>query len=339
MHYTSIENIHKVIDPLFMNELEEEYQEATALKTLKSRKESLENLQSKIASLKVLDPAAGSGNFLTETYISLRKLENKIIKELHGSQIILGECKNPIKVTIDQFYGIEINDFAVSVARTALWIAEAQMLQETEDIINLNIDYFPLETYSHIVEENALRMDWEEVVPKEELDYIMGNPPFVGSRLLTTDQRDEINTIFDGYKKIGNLDYVTAWFKIATSYIKGTKIKCAFVSTSSIVEGEMVSILWPNLHKEGLEIDFAYTPFKWSSEANKTAQVFCVIIGFSMLSPNKTKLLFENGQVKIANNINPYLVDGPDIVIKRIRKPLQMCLVSIRDANLQMVEI
>lgn len=321
MHYTSIENIHKVIDPLFMDELREEFKVAASLKTISTKKRRLEELQNKMASLKFLDPAAGSGNFLTETYISLRKLENEILKELYGQQIVMKETHNPIKVSISQFYGIEINDFAVSVARTALWIAESQMMKQTEDIVNMNLDFLPLKSYPNIVEGNSLRIDWEEVVPKEELNYIMGNPPFLGARLMSASQREDIYNLFDT-KKRGNLDYVTGWFKKAFEFIKNSSIEVSFVSTSSISEGELVSIVWKDMFNEGLKINFAYRPFKWVSEASDSAQVYVVIIGFTHLVERNVKNIYEEGMFKKVQHINAYLIDAPDIFVERRSKPI-----------------
>ena len=252
MHYTSIENIHKVIDPLFMDNIREEFKEAISLKTVNAKKLKLEKLQDKIASLKFLDPAAGSGNFLTETYICLRRLENEILKELYGIQIVMGQTHNPIKVSIGQFYGIEINDFAVSVARTALWIAESQMMKETEDIVNLNLSFLPLKSYPNIVEGNALTIDWEEVVPKNEINYIMGNPPFVGTAYQSENQKNDVKNIFKGINKSGKLDYVACWYKKSAEYIQSSNIEVALVSTNSIVQGDQVSILWDDLFKNHL---------------------------------------------------------------------------------------
>ena len=329
MHYTSIENIHKVIDPLFLNDLRDEFDQIKEIKTEKIRNTKLEAFQNKLASLKFLDPAAGSGNFLTETYLSLRKLENEAIKTRFGDQIFMGDVENPIKVSLDQFYGIEINDFAVTVSKTALWISEDQMMKETEEIIHANIDFLPLKSYANIVEGNALRMDWEEVVDKNDLNYIMGNPPFVGARLMSANQRKDIIGVFgEKYKNVGNLDYVTGWFKKSFEYIKNTNIKSAFVSTSSIAEGEMVGYLWKNLLNEDLEIIFGYTPFKWASEASKIANVHVVIIGFQHGKFSDKKYIFDENRIDIVNNINPYIKDAPNIFIQRIRKPL--C------ANLQM---
>lgn len=323
MHYTSIENIHKVIDPLFMDDLNEEFNEAISLKTINLKRRKLEELHDKIASLKFLDPAAGSGNFLTETYISLRKLENKILKELLGSQIIMGDIHNPIKVSISQFYGIEINDFAVSVARTALWIADSQMMKETEDIVNMNLDFLPLKTYSNIVEANALRIDWEDVVSKDELDYIMGNPPFIGSRYMSKIQSNELKDVLGKISGVGKLDYVVGWYKKASEIINNTNIKCAFVSTNSITQGEQVAPFWKNCFEEyNFKINFAYQTFTWLSEAKNKAAVHCVIIGFGKDNYRKKQLFLSDSQMKLVDNINPYLLDAPDIVIEGKSRPL-----------------
>ena len=212
MHYTSIENIHKAIDPLFLDDLKAELEQCKRRPTAGgARRKSLQNFQKKLASLKFLDPACGSGNFLTETYLSLRRMENEIIAILNDDQIVmdLGKEGNPIQISIGQFYGIEINDFAVAVARTALWIAESQMMNETIGIVHRDLHFLPLKTAAHIVEGNALRMDWESIVPKYELHYIMGNPPFVGARLMNAAQKNDVNAIFDGWKNAGNLDYVS----------------------------------------------------------------------------------------------------------------------------------
>ena len=316
MHYTSIENIHKVIDPLFMDEIRYEFNEAVSYKAANTKKKKLEDLQNKIASLKFLDPAAGSGNFLTETYISLRRLENKILKELFGNQIIMGLTHDPIKVSISQFYGIEINDFAVSVARTALWIAESQMMKETEDIVNMNLSFLPLKSYPNIVEGNALTMDWEEVVPKNDLNYIMGNPPFLGARMMNNKQKYDMKVVFGKLKGLGNLDYVSAWYKKACDYFINTEIECAFVSTNSISQGEQVAILWEPLFDENkININFAYQTFIWDNEAAIKAHVHCVIIGFSQVEREEKYIYSTGNMVKKVDNINPYLIEGPNIFI------------------------
>lgn len=268
------------------------------------------------------DPACGSGNFLTETYISLRRLENEAIKLTLDNGQMMFDMEGVIRVSIGQFYGIEINDFAVTVAKTALWIAESQMMQETEEIISKNLDFLPLKSYANIVEENALRMDWESVVPKSELDYIMGNPPFVGARLMSAEQKDDVVTIFDGVKNNGNLDYVSCWYKKAADMMTDTSIRTALVSTNSITQGEQVAILWKNLFDKGVHIDFAHRTFIWDSEASIKAHVHCVIVGFSKAQNNSPKRLFDNGVEKVVNNINGYLVEAPNVFAVNRKKPL-----------------
>ena len=326
MHYTSIENIHKVIDPLFLDELREEFDEICEIKIDKTRIDRLEVFRTKISSLTFFDPACGSGNFLTETYISLRRLENEALKEIIASQkgqlegqIILGagNIEEPIKVSIGQFYGIEINDFAVTVAKTALWIAESQMMKETEDVVHMNLDFLPLKSYANIVEGNALRIDWETVVPKDKLNYIMGNPPFVGKKEQTKLQKQEVLDIFGKkVKGVGNLDYVSCWYRKAMDVMKGTTIKAAFVSTNSITQGEQVPILWGELLTLGISIIFAHRTFRWDSEASIKAHVHCVIIGFSLNDISyKTKKLFDGEKFQLVENINPYLVNAPTTII------------------------
>ena len=324
MHYTSLENIHKVIDPLFLDELKAELEEIKALKVAKTRAQRLQEYRKKLSKLTFLDPAAGSGNFLTETYISLRRLENDALYEEHRGQMMLGgEGEyNPIQVSIGQFYGIEINDFAVTVAKTALWIAESQMMQETEKLMQINLNFLPLKSYANIVEGNALRIDWESVVPKEKLNYIMGNPPFVGARLMNTVQKDDVLSIFDGVKNNGNLDYVSCWYKKAADMMTSTEIRTALVSTNSITQGEQVAILWKNLFEHGVHIDFAYRTFRWDSEASLKAHVHCVIVGFSKASNQKPKRIFDGGSVKIAKNINGYLIEADNIVIESRTNPI-----------------
>ena len=286
MHYTSIENIHKLIDPLFLDGLKAEFAEIEAVTVERTRKARLEAFQRKLAGLKFLDPACGSGNFLTETYISLRRLENETISLLHKGQIML-DIGNPIQVSISQFYGIEINDFAVTVAKTALWIAESQMMKETENVVHMTLDFLPLKSYANITEGNALRMDWESVIPKHELNYIMGNPPFVGARMMGAEQKDDVNAIFPGWKNAGNLDYVSCWYKKAADLMAGTSIRAALVSTNSVTQGEGVANLWKPLFESGVHIDFAHRTFRWDSEAKIKAHVHCVIVGFST-APNTT---------------------------------------------------
>ena len=321
MHYTSIENIHKVIDPLFLDELRRELEEIkTKYKVDKTKKAKVEEFRDKLASLTFFDPACGSGNFLTQTYIELRRLENEALQFVLDGQMMFDI--DPIKVNISQFYGIEINDFAVTVAKTALWIAEAQMLQETEKIVERTIPFLPLKSYANITEGNALRIDWESVVPKDKLSYIMGNPPFVGARLMGTVQKNDVFTIFDGVKNNGNLDYVSCWYKKASEFMTGTNIRTALVSTNSICQGEQVAILWKELFNHGVHIDFAHRTFRWDSEASIKAHVHCVIVGFSKAPNTATKNLYDNGAMKNVRNINGYLVDADNVIIDSRSKPI-----------------
>ncbi len=326
MHYTSIENIHKVIDPLFLDDLKTEFEEISNIQVVTTKKTKLKAFQRKIASLKFLDPACGSGNFLTETFLSLRRLENKILAELAGGQMgFTTEEGSPIQVSIQQFYGIEINDFAVTVAKTALWIAEAQMLEETKSILFVDVDFLPLKTNAYIHEGNALRMDWEDVISKDKLDYIMGNPPFVGTNYMSDSQRIDMDNIFETISKRSKLDYVTAWYKKASEYIKNTNIRVAFVSTNSITQGEQVKILWSDLLKD-IQLTFAYRTFTWSSEANNKAKVHCVICGFCSNTINVSeKKIFVGAKYVNASNISPYLIDAPNVLIGTRNKPL--CIV------------
>ena len=332
MHYTSIENIHKVIDPLFLDELREEFDEICEIKIDKTRIDRLEAFRTKISSLTFFDPACGSGNFLTETYISLRRLENEALKEIIASQkgqlegqIIFGagNIEEPIKVSIGQFYGIEINDFAVTVAKTALWIAESQMMKETEDVVHTNLDFLPLKSYANIVEGNALRIDWETVVPKDKLNYVMGNPPFVGARLMSKEQKDDLLSVFGAkWKNAGNLDYVSCWYKKATDFMRDTAIRTALVSTNSVSQGESVAILWKPLFDDGVHIDFAHRTFRWDSEASIKAHVHCVIIGFSVTITNREKIIFDSDRFQVVDNINGYLIDAPSVFIENRKKTI-----------------
>ena len=323
MHYTSIENIHKVINPLFLDELRDELEEIKALKVEKTRNAKLSEYQNKLASLTFLDPACGSGNFLTETYISLRRLENDAIATSRNNQIEMDDFSGIIKVSIGQFYGIEINDFAVTVAKTALWIAESQMLKETEEIIGQNLEFLPLKSYANIVEGNALRIDWESVVPKDKLNYIMGNPPFVGARWMSKNQKDDVVSIFgSNWDYVGNLDYVSCWYKKATDLMIDTSIRTALVSTNSVSQGESVAILWKPLFESGVHIDFAHRTFRWDSEATEKAHVHCVIIGFSLMTNSKAKIIYSSDRHILANNINGYLLDSENVFINSRNKPI-----------------
>ena len=392
MHYTSIENIHKVIDPLFLDDLKAEFEKIVGTRhserSVESRKDvshsfnmtaktknRLEQFRNKLASLTFLDPACGSGNFLTETYISLRRLENECLKVVHGSQMLLSsENFSPIKVKISQFYGIEINDFAVTVAKTALWIAESQMMKETEEIVEQNLDFLPLSTSATIVEGNALRMDWRYLHEEAEIptikakktnlmypmmvkekdveygeinlitneinvgkpqrkqdanhyDYIMGNPPFVGARFMDQHQKEDVIAVFGkNWHGVGDLDYVACWYKQALNIIKDSQVRCAFVSTNSITQGAAVANLWEPLFSDGLQFDFAWRTFCWDSESTKKAHVHCVIIGFSSCSQDGTgfikRIYNADGSVKEVDNINPYLIDAPNVFVGSRQHPL-----------------
>ncbi len=306
MHYTSIENIHKVIDSLFLDDLTAEFENIHG-------KKNLLKFQDKISQLKFFDPACGSGNFLTESFICLRRLENKILRELLGSQITLGDIDNPVKVSISQFSGIEINDFACTVARTALWIAELQMLQETQNIIHRHIDTLPLKSYANIFEGNALKIDWDNLA--HGVNFIMGNPPFVGKTFQTTEQKADIKTFF----KNNSVDYVACWYKKAADFIQGTRIESAFVSTNSITQGEQVAAVFENLP---IEINFAHKTFIWDSESNLKAHVHCVIIGFANFA-RPQKFIFDGNNKILAQNINFYLNDAPNFFIHSRNKPLR----------------
>lgn len=375
MHYTSIENIHKVIDPLFLNDLRRELDEILEEKVEKQRKKKLSDYQTKLASLTFLDPACGSGNFLTETYLSLRRLENEAIREMYHGQTFIGfEEVNPVKVSIQQFYGIEINDFAVTVATTALWISEAQMLTETEKIIRHDIDFLPLKPYHNIREGNALRMDWDIIEMPSDIptiyakyahiiledeekwmvkepdtydevnivavktdsslkqdtvkysvkyDYIIGNPPFVGARLMSDVQKQDVLDIFGkNWKNVGNMDYVSCWYRKAANLMKlNPKCRAALVSTNSICQGEQVANLWEKLFEQGIRINFAHRTFRWDSEATLKAHVHCVIVGFSY-SQTAENTIFDGERIIKANNINAYLFDAPNIFIESRSVPL-----------------
>ena len=323
MHYTSIENIHKVIDPLFLDALKEELNEIRQIKQPATLKNRAQQFQEKLSRLVFFDPACGSGNFLTETYLSLRRLENEAIKLYVGDTVLLDVGYDLVKVKISQLYGIEINDFAVSVANAALWIAESQMLEETMSIVYSNIDFLPIKSYSNIVEGNALRLNWEKIVPKDKLSYIIGNPPFVGANSVSKSQKEELLDLFGKKSNAGILDYVSGWYAKAANLIQGTKIKCAFVSTNSITQGEQVSVLWEYLSSKGIYIDFGYKSFVWNSEAKDKAKVHCVIIGFSSKN-NGNKMIFDKDSKQIVESITPYLTEGKMIFVGRMNNPISL---------------
>ena len=328
MHYTSIENIHKVIDPLFLNDLRTEFNKIKESREGAKRKQKLHEFQKKLGTLTFLDPACGSGNFLTETYLSLRKLENNVLYELYGGQTALDieGFEHPIYVSLDQFYGIEINDYAVAVAQTALWIAEAQMKKETEMILQRPLEYLPLVSYENIHCANALRIDWNEVIPATKLNYIMGNPPFGGKKYQSESQKEDLQITFQNdTKKIGILDYVCAWFKKSAEMSEQNQdIRSALVATNSITQGELVGVLWKVLLQYNIKIDYAYRSFKWENEATDSASVYVVIVGFSHKN-KKTgdKKIFCGDELCItAKHINGYLNDSADVVIEGRSKPI-----------------
>ena len=326
MHYTSLENIHKVIDPLFLDDLKTELSDIKAEKVVRTKKTRAAEFQDKLAGLKFLDPACGSGNFLTESYTCLRRLENEAIKILYEDRVI-GGLADPIKVSIYQFYGIEINDFACSVSQAALWIAETQMLKETDAIVGYDLEPLPLKDYHNIHEGNALRMDWNDVVPAGGLNYIMGNPPFLGARIMSPEQKDDLVSVFGPkWKNIGNMDYVTGWYKKAQEMmVVNPYIRAALVSTNSITQGEQVANLWKPLMEAGIHIDFAWRTFIWDSEANQKAHVHCVIVGFSCDSTIRTKIIYDRDKAIEAANINGYLIDGENVYIES--RPSVICSV------------
>ncbi|MBQ6298427.1 MAG: N-6 DNA methylase [Selenomonadaceae bacterium] len=362
MHYTSIENIHKVIDPLFLDDLNAQLTKfsiansvnQTSKSTSKSvpaektasrrdtkfsianfvnhtskRRNFLLNLQKKLSEIKILDPACGSGNFLTESYISLRRLENKILQELLGNQITLGELDNPVKVSINQFFGIEINNFAVTVAQTALWIAELKMKRETEAIVHKNLELFPLKTYPNIIQANALHVEWEKT------DYIISNPPFVGASMMNHEQKADAVNIFGKIKLSNSIDYVGAWYHKAAKLIQGTNIRAAFVSTNSITQGEQVTPLWQKIFDfYGMQIIFGRRTFKWDSESFQKAAIHCVVIGIADKSVAFDKKIFDGEKIYSAHNINPYLVDAPTIFIERRAKHIQPFVLRIIKGNM-----
>ena len=322
MHYTSIENIHKVIDPLFLNELNDELAQIRAVKTLTIKNQKLQAFHDKLASLTVLDPACGSGNFLTETYISLRRLENEVIRIQSNGQAFLNvEGLSPTRISLSQFYGIEINDFACAVAKTALWIAESQMLNETEDILGRNLPFFPLKTLTNIVEGNALRLDWESEFKGVSINYIIGNPPFVGHNVRSDAQKYDLQAVF-GDISVDKSDYVVAWFYKAAKYAQKRSTKVAFVATNSICQGTSVGVIWRLLFELGMRIDYAWRTFLWDSEAKDKAHVHVVIVSFSHEGGESPVLFDSNGTRVACSNINGYLMDAPNVCVERVKQQL-----------------
>ena len=320
MHYTSIENIHKVTDPLFFDALRAELAQIEGEKQQKKREFLLHAYRKKLAALKIFDPACGSGNFLTETYIGLRKLENRVLENLYGAQMGIGEA-DPIQVSIKQFFGLEINDFAVEVAKTALWIAELQMLEQTQEILKTWIEPLPLKDNSNIHCANALRTDWNDVLPARECSYIIGNPPFIGHNVRSDAQKDDMAHVFGNYKT-GKADYVICWFYLTAKYLSDANGRAALVATNSICQGENVSILWRLVFSLGFHIDFAWRTFVWNSETADQAHVHVIIVGFSKTS-GIPKVLYFSDEIRIlCDNINGYLLDSPNVCAERRTRPI-----------------
>ena len=325
MHYTSIENIHKVIDPLFLNDLHDEFDKIQNMGNNNQRVIKAREFREKLGKLNFLDPACGSGNFLTETYLSLRKMENECLRIITGDQgtLAITDDSDP-KVKIQNFYGIEINDFAVSVARTAMWIAESQMWEQTKDITFANKDFLPLDSNDSIYEGNALRMNWEDIVKPYELDYIMGNPPFVGYSLQTKEQKQDIKQEFFKYTdKYGKFDYVSGWYIKGAKYIQNSTIKVGFVSTDSIIQGEQAPEIWKVLFNDfHIFINYGYRSIEWNNEAANKAKVDVVIVGFST-KEDKNPTIYDEQKIISAKHINQYMYDSDNIFIDTTRKYIE----------------
>ncbi|MDD6000800.1 MAG: N-6 DNA methylase [Bacteroidales bacterium] len=327
MHYTTTDNIDKALAPLFLDRLRSRLSDAAIIPDLNTKRDALLSLQDELSSIRILDPACGSGNFLTYCFMELRRLENKILYELHTAGL-----SSSIKVSLSQFHGFEINEFAVDTAKTALWIAQNQLLHETQQILGENFAELPLCNIDTIHCVNALRINWEDYVKPQALDYIVGNPPFVGYSLQSKEQKEDVINIFGkDWKNVGTMDYVTCWYKKAFDYIKhNPKIRCAFVSTNSICQGEQVANLWKPLMENGLTIDFAYRTFRWESDSVGMAHVHCVIVGFSVASVETvctpslpTKCIYNpDGTIETAKNINAYLLDGPNVFVESRTKSI-----------------
>ena len=318
-HYTSEENIMKVLEPLFLDELYDEFERS------KSTVKELKNFQHKLASLKFLDPACGSGNFLIMAYQKIRELEFEIMKMIYDNrELQMIGVKNIVH--INQFYGIEYEEFPVEIAKVSMILMKHLMDQKVSNYFGFNIIDFPIKENANIINANALRIDWNELIDAKELDYIIGNPPFVGARLMNNEQKSDINLVFNGIKNTGNLDYVSAWYAKSGKMIKENRdLRVAFVSTNSICQGEQVSVLWKYILEDNFcKIDFAYRTFKWSNDAKYKAAVYCIIIGFSSVNKGVgKKTIYENdGTFQEAQNINGYLVDADNAYIESRRKPL-----------------
>ncbi|EKE22267.1 MAG: hypothetical protein ACD_7C00006G0003 [uncultured bacterium] len=321
-HYTSEKNILKLIKPLFLDDLYAE------LESCGKNVKKLNELHEKISKLKFLDPACGCGNFLIIAYRELRQLELELLKR-RLRQVVLGfGVASYIRIKPEQFFGIEIDEFPARIAQTAMWLMDHQMNEVASQVFGQNIKDLPLTKGAEIFIGNALQKDWEEVIPKNELSYILGNPPFIGHHLQTKEQKEDLRKVLNGIKAAGVMDYVSAWYIKAAEYIQNTQIKTAFVSTNSISQGEQVGILWNYLFKKyKIKINFAHRTFKWNNEARGKAAVYCVIIGFANFDADK-KYLCEYENIKgepheiRVKNINPYLIDADDILLENRSKPI-----------------
>lgn len=321
-HYTSEENILKLIEPLFLEDLRLE------LSAAKGNANKLFQLQKKLRTLTFLDPACGCGNFLVVAYRELREIELEILRQVnrHGQRSV--DVLRSVQVNVDQFYGIEIEEFPAQIAQVALWLTDHQMNQKVSAEFGLYFARLPLITSPTIVHDNALRLDWQELIPRTRLNYILGNPPFVGKKEQADEQKADVRLIFNNMPGAGVLDYVTCWYVTAANLIQGTEIRVAFVSTNSISQGEHPGLLWPVLWKRGVKIHFAHRTFRWNNEAKGRAAVHCVIIGFGTTEPVRPVLFDYSSPTAEAHalrvsRINPYLVDAPDVVLQNRSFPLQ----------------
>ena len=321
-HYTSEENILKLIKPLFLDALWDEF------KKVKSNKSKLFEFHKKLHALTFFDPACGCGNFLVITYRELRKLELELLRVVHaGPSSRFLDIHQELQIDVDQFYGIEIEEFPAQIAQVALWLVDHQMNVRVSEEFGLYFARIPLKTTPHIVNGNALRLDWAQVLSPTRCSYLLGNPPFVGAKFLNVAQRADVAQVFAVIEGGGLLDLVAAWYVKAARYVHGADIRCAFVSTSSISQGEQVGVLWGWLLAQGIRIHFAHRTFQWTNEARGMAAVHCVIIGFGALEVGN-KTIYEYDDIRgephavSASNINPYLVDAADVVLPRRSNPI-----------------
>jgi hypothetical protein len=341
MHYTSVRNIDRCLNPLFLDDLRGELSRIEGMKVAEKRRGALERFHEKLAGITVADPAMGSGNFLTEAYRQLRSIENRVIEDeiaedegkwatpgQRTMSIYFAANQNPIRVTIDHFYGIEINDFAVAVAKTALWITEEQMLRRTQEIMpDYAFEFLPLRSLTNLHCGNALKADWDSIFPRD-LDYLVGNPPFVGARNQSAAQKQQVMEVFNGQRNAGNIDYCAAWYMKAARFTLYKRTRCCLVSTNSICQGEQVANIWKPIHDMGIHIDFAHNTFRWSNEAaaGDQAHVFCVIVGFSREATTKRLYVHDTPDseehLELPGRINAYLVDGPDVFVYGRKTPI-----------------